>query len=77
METKKIKATIKFTIDKDHPDIYSVEDWTEDKVFEYSDTYNVSGNNLGWVKTDLKLVAGGGYDYNHIHNVEFEIKEIK
>ena len=39
---RKIKATIKFTIDKDHPDINSVKDWTEDKVFEYSEPVKYS-----------------------------------
>ena len=28
---------------------------------------------IRYIKKDLKLVAGGGYDYKHIHNVKFKI----
>ena len=28
-----------------------------------------------YIKHDLKLVAGGGYNTDHIHNVKFEIEK--
>ena len=28
------------------------------------------------MKDDLRLVAGGGYNWNHIGNIEYDIKEI-
>ena len=28
------------------------------------------------IKEDLKLIAGGGYNYKHIHNIKFEITEV-
>ena len=77
----KFKAKIKCTIDKDHPDIKYVKDWTEDKVLEFSDEYSFSSDYtkdgcVAYIKRDLKLVAGGGYSTDHIHNVEFEIERV-
>ncbi len=39
------------------------------------DINNVAGM-LEYIKYDLKLVAGGGYDWKHIHNIKFTIKEL-
>jgi len=87
---KKIRGTIRYTMDKYHPD-YSctlpVKD--RDKVQEFSDTYMFDVNNprsmqygatmenmISYMKHDLMLVAGGGYTTAHIHNISFEFKEV-
>ena len=78
MQKKKYYGEINFTMDKNHPDIKCVEDWTEDKVFTFSDTYYFPVDYekeeiTSCIKRDLKLVAGGGYNSDHIHNVKFVI----
>ena len=79
----KYYAKINFTIDKDHPDIQCVKDWTEHKMFDFDDTYTfdegygfTEDDCIDYIKRDLKLVAGGGYNWDHIHNVTFEIKKM-
>lgn len=78
----KYHGKISFTIDKEHPDIKYVKDWTEDKVLTIEDVY-VFSNKYGYtkdyiiayIKNDLSLVAGGGYNTDHIHNIVFEIEK--
>lgn len=79
----KYNAKIYYTMDEDHPDLEYVNDWTENKEFNFSDTYTfddeIYGDEeiiLNHIKKDLRLVAGGGYNSEHIHNVRFEIKRI-
>ena len=79
----KYYAKINFTIDKYHPDVQHIEDWTEDKILNFDDTYTfddrygfTDDDCINYIKRDLKLVAGGGYNWDHIHNVTFEIKEV-
>lgn len=77
---RRFYGKITFTMDKEHPDIKCVENWTEDKVFEFADYYEFSMDYTkdeieSYIKQDLKLVAGGGYDTEHIHNVNFEIRQ--
>ena len=72
---------IKCTIDKDHPDIKYIHDWTENKEFEFDDTYifedyYTEEECIRYIKRDLRLVAGGGYNSEHIHNVSFEIRRL-
>lgn len=76
---------IYYTMDKDHPDIRCVKDWTEDKEYSFADTYVFDDelykdedieNIIAYIKKDLRLVAGGGYNSDHIHNVSFGIHEI-
>lgn len=71
---------ITFIMDKEHPDVKCVEDWTEDKVMKFADYYEFSTDYTkdeieSYIKHDLMLVAGGGYNTDHIHNVTFEIKQ--
>lgn len=79
----KIKAKIIYKIDGDHPDIQDLpEKYWYDKIFAYEDTYNFSSDYsleeaVLLIKNDLKLVAGGGYNYNHIYDVKFEIEEVR
>lgn len=74
----KYHGKISFTMDKDHPDIKYVEDWTEDKIYTFDDEYSFSMDYteeeiIPYIKHDLMLVAGGGYNTDHIHNVMFDI----
>ena len=76
----KYHGKISFTIDKEHPDIKYVPDWEEDKVLTIEDTYSFNSdcqkeNIIAYIKHDLSLVAGGGYNTDHIHNVVFEIEK--
>lgn len=76
----KYHGKISFTIDKEHPDIKCVPDWEENKVLTIEDTYSfdedyTKENVIAYIKNDLSLVAGGGYNTNHIHNVVFEIEK--
>ena len=48
--------------------------------YEFADYYEFSMDYTkdeieSYIKQDLKLVAGGGYDTEHIHNVNFEIRQ--
>ena len=77
---KKYHGKIIYTIDKAHPDIKYVADYTEEKIFTYEDVYTFNGEYskdfvAEYIKQDLMLVAGGGYNADHIHNVKFEIKK--
>lgn len=74
----KYHGKISFTIDKEHPDIKYVPDWTEDKVLTFEDEYTFDDDYteetaIAYIKNDLSFVAGGGYSIDHIHNVVFEI----
>lgn len=74
---------ITYEIDKNHPDVNCVDGgWCKGKVFEYEDTYGFDERLyspedhkmfVNFIKKDLKLVAGGGYNTEHIHNVKFYI----
>ncbi len=77
----KFKGKINYTMDSEHPDKKYVEDWTENKVFSFSDTYAfdlsyTEGDAVNYIKRDLKLIAGGGYNADHIHNVTFKIEKL-
>ena len=81
----KYNAKIYYTMNENHSDLDYVKDWTEDKEFVFSDTYTFNDEIYGdeddemilnYIKRDLRLVAGGGYNSEHIHNVRFDIKRI-
>ncbi len=77
---RRFYGKITYTIDKGHPDVNCVDDWTEDKVLDFEDYYIVSMDYAkeeieSYIKHDLMLVAGGGYNTEHIHNVNFEIRQ--
>ena len=79
----KIKAKIIYKIDGNHPDIQDLpEKYWYGKTFTYEDTYKFSPDYtyeeaVMLIKSNLKLIAGGGYNYNHIYDVEFEIEEVR
>lgn len=76
------KAKIIYKVDGNHPDIQDMDSslWY-DKIFTYEDEYYFHNRDwtyeeaVKYIKHDLKLVAGGGYNYNHIYDVKFEIEE--
>lgn len=79
----KILGKIIYTIDKNHPDIKYMQDWKKGKTYKFEDTYFFDPNKffsidhfISSIKNDLKLVAGGGYDSKHIHNIKFEIRKV-
>ena len=43
----KLYGEIQCTIDKNHPDIKYVKDWTKDKVFKFHDKYTFD-ESYGW-----------------------------
>lgn len=76
----KYHGKISFTMDKGHPDIQYVKDWEEDKVLTIEDVYIFNNSCskedvIAYIKHDLGLVAGGGYNTDHIHNIVFEIEK--
>ena len=83
MKTLKYYAQIIYTIDKNHPDIKYIDGWEKGKIYTFEDVYTFNDNYgytkediISHIKNDLKLVAGGGYNSKHIHNVKFNIKKI-
>lgn len=82
------RATIYYTIDNGHPDRKYMNNKSTSIVRTYTDTYYfpVEEKRSVWykadreameryIKSDLRLVAGGGYDSKHIHNIKFDIVE--
>lgn len=76
--TVTIRGKIEYTIDKDHPDIRFIPDWTPNKVLTFEDTYVFDDiyskeDMCNYIKTDLALVAGGGYNTDHINIIKYTI----
>ena len=77
---RRFRGKITFTMDKDHPDVKFLKNWTEDTVMDFADYYEFSMDYTmdeieSYIKHDLMLVAGGGYNTDHIHDVNFEIRQ--
>lgn len=77
----KYYGQIAYTMDKNHPDIKYAEDWTAEKIYTFEDIYTFNNDCskediIAHIKSDLKLVAGGGYNSKHIHNIKFNIKRV-
>lgn len=76
----KINAKISYKVDANHPDLDDLpEKYWKDKVFTYEDTYTFADwyaekDAVEYVKGDLALIAGGGYNADHIYDVEYEIE---
>lgn len=72
----RFKGKITFNILESHPDFQYVKNADEKLVYEDVYTFNhdyTKEDISDYIKNDLSLVAGGGYDTKHICNVEFEI----
>lgn len=75
-----VKATIFYKMDEEHKDKdYVVGGWEKGKVYSFSDTYSIEEGSFysdddmyTYIKHDLALVAGGGYNTDHIYDVRFE-----
>lgn len=73
----KYNATIYYTMKETHPDIKYAKDWSKAKVYSYSDTYTFDPSvweddedaMMDYMLKDLSLVAGGGYNTDHIEHV--------
>lgn len=55
----KYYGKINYTIDKEHPDIKYMKDWTKDKVLSFDDTYTfyygyTEEDCINYIKQDLK-----------------------
>lgn len=75
----KFKAMIKFKVEKTHPDIEYIENPEEVLSFEdvYSFNQSYSEEDVSsYIKNDLSIVAGGGYDNKHINILDFVIEKI-
>lgn len=78
-----IKAKLTYTIKPTHPDFqYLAESWSPEKRFTDEDTYHIDPDKFygeddikDYIMEDMLLVAGGGYDWKGIDNIEFEMKE--
>ena len=76
----KYKGTISYRITENHPDRkYFKGDLS--KKLTYSDIYTFreelpKESIVNYIKYDLALIAGGGYNTDHIRDVKFTIKEV-
>jgi hypothetical protein len=75
----KYEGTIVYMMKESHPDRKHVKDIS--KAFTYSDTFTFDREFPvevieDYIKRELALVAGGGYDTDHIYNVSVTIKKI-
>jgi hypothetical protein len=82
----KFYGEINYTIDEEHPDVkYVTGGFSPDKRMSYKDEYKFDNDRYGdlpfeefekYIKRDLLLVAGGGYNSDHVHNAEFNIYQM-
>ena len=78
-----IKAKLTYTIKPTHPNFqYLDESWLPEKRFTDEDTYHINPDCFygeedieDFIKENMLLTAGGGYDWKGIDNIEFEMKE--
>ena len=75
----KYEGTIVYMIAPGHPDRKYVKDIG--KTFSYTDTFTFDKEFPremveDYIRRELALVAGGGYDTEHIYNVNVTIKKI-
>lgn len=74
---RKFKAKITYTTDSGHPDTKEIKRMSFEDVYKIDENcYFGYDHMMSYIKKDLRLVAGGGYNTDHIHNVEFNITEI-
>lgn len=73
---KTIKATISYTVDSAHPDIKYIRNPEARQSF--TDLYTIDTDYFysldeiySYIRRDLAIVAGGGYNTDHIHNVTY------
>ena len=83
MSIVNIKGVINYKVKKNHPDLKYIKEDDRDKEFNFEDTYKIDTDQFwGWdhiesyIKNDLKLVAGGGYDTDTIKNVKIKLTRV-
>lgn len=71
----KVKGVIRFKVKKNHPDLKCIPEEDRDKTQEFCDIYYIDTDCFygrdhieSYIKHDLRLVAGGGYDTDTIKN---------
>lgn len=79
----KYSAKITYKIDSEHPDYECISPKKRNGTLDYSDVYTLdddyyygTDDMLDYMKEDLLLIAGGGYNWKHVHDVKFDIREI-
>lgn len=79
----KIQAKITYKVRPTHPDFLYKPDWCwKGKTFTYEDVYHFTNPDWtveeakGYIKSDLRLIASGGYRRDKIYDEEFEFKEV-
>lgn len=79
----KINAKISYKVKPTHPDLGDMpEHLWKNKVFTYDDEYTFDDDDWGeedakaYIRRDLALVAGGGYNAKHIYGVEYEMEVV-
>lgn len=76
----KIKGVIRFKMKANHPDIDEVPEENRGKEMVFIDTYYINPDYFwgddhieSYIKHDLALTAGGGYDTDTITDVKYEL----
>lgn len=82
--TRKFNAQIIYKMKPTHPNYNDLPtgQWFRNRVLTYEDEYSIHLDVddeaiMRYIKSDLKIVAGGGYNADHIDVVDFLIEEIK
>ena len=77
MSKMKVKGVIYYKVKKNHPDLQYIPEEERDKMQEFCDIYTIDTDQFfgrdhieSYIKHDLKLVAGGGYNTDTIKNVK-------
>ena len=75
---KVFKAEISFKVLPTHPDINCIKNPNETLTFDDvytmdTDYFDNKEQMIDHIKHDLALVAGGGYNKDHIYDVEYKI----
>lgn len=76
--TREYKAKITYCIHPNHPDFNCLDNWFIGRIYEFEDTYRINADYnkedvIEYIKRDLSLVAGGGYDTRGIYGETFYI----
>lgn len=79
----KIYGTIYYKMLPTHPDVDHVfGGWKPEEEYDFGDIYTFDETweketAIEYVKRDLKLVAGGGYNWEHIKDVSFDLEVVE
>ena len=81
----KVQAKIYYKILPTHPDKDCVVGgWDPEREMSYDDTYHIDPNYFEgmddiktYIKHDLALIAGGGYETKHIKDVRYEMEVVE